>query len=77
MDFIFFSRAHGTFSRIDHILGHESNFGKLKKKKYMKSFQASFWSRCYKTDVEAEAPIIWPSDAKNWLTGKDPDAEKD
>ena len=25
----------------------------------------------------AEAPIFWPPDVKNWLTGKDPDAEKD
>ena len=25
-------------------------------------------------DAEAEAPILWPSDAKNWLIGKDPDA---
>ena len=33
MNFIFFSSAHGTFSRIDHILGHKSSFGKLKKKK--------------------------------------------
>ena len=23
-----------------------------------------------------EAPIIWPPDVKNWLIGKDPDAEK-
>ena len=30
-----------------------------------------------KTDAEAETPIIWPSDVKNWLIGKDPDAEKD
>ena len=29
----FFSSAHGTFSRIDHILGHKSIFVKLKKKK--------------------------------------------
>ena len=29
------------------------------------------------TDVEAETPILWPSDAKNWLIGKDPDAGKD
>ena len=29
------------------------------------------------TDAEAEAPILWPPDAKNWLTGKDPDAGKD
>ena len=27
----FFSRAHGTFSRIDHILGHKSTLGKFKK----------------------------------------------
>ena len=25
----------------------------------------------------AEAPILWPPDAKSWLTGKDPDAGKD
>ena len=26
---------------------------------------------------EAEAPIFWPPDEKNWLAGKDPDAGKD
>ena len=30
-----------------------------------------------RTDVEIEAPILWPPDAKNWLIGKDPDAGKD
>ena len=29
------------------------------------------------TDAEAETPILWPPDVKNWLTGKDPDAGKD
>ena len=29
------------------------------------------------TDAEAEAPILWLPDVKNWLTGKDPDAGKD
>ena len=28
-------------------------------------------------DIEAQAPILWPPDAKSWLTGKDPDAGKD
>ena len=28
-------------------------------------------------DAEAEIPILWAPDAKNWLTGKDPDAGKD
>ena len=27
--------------------------------------------------TDAEAPILWPPDAKIWLTGKDPDAGKD
>ena len=27
--------------------------------------------------TDAEAPILWPPDAKNWLTGKDCDARKD
>ena len=28
-------------------------------------------------DAEAETPILWPPDVKNWLLGKDPDAGKD
>ena len=31
MNFNFFSSAHGTFSRIDHILGNKSILGKVKK----------------------------------------------
>ena len=31
MNFTFFSSAHGTFSRIAHILGHKSSLGKFKK----------------------------------------------
>ena len=30
-----------------------------------------------RTDAEAEAPILWPPDAKSRLTGKDPEAGKD
>ena len=30
-EYTFFSTAHGTFSRTDHILGHKSNLSKLKK----------------------------------------------
>ena len=30
-EYTFFSNVHGTFSRIDHILGHKSNFSKFKK----------------------------------------------
>ena len=31
------------------------------------------WIFIGRTDVEAETTILWPPDAKNWLTGKDPD----
>ena len=35
------------------------------------------WISIGRTDAEAEAPIFWLPDAKNWLIGKDPDAGKD
>ena len=35
------------------------------------------WIFIGRTDVEAETPILWPPDAKNWLVWKDPDAGKD
>ena len=41
---------------------------------YLKGNQS--WIFIGRTDFEAEAPIIWPPDAKNWLTGKDPDVGK-
>ena len=34
------------------------------------------WMFIGRTDIEAETPILWPPDAKSWLTGKDPDAGK-
>ena len=36
-EYTFFSTAHGTFSRIDHILDHKSNLSKLKKIKIVSS----------------------------------------
>ena len=35
------------------------------------------WIFVGRTDAEAEAPILWPRDAKGWLIGKAPDAGKD
>ena len=37
------------------------------------------WVKCGfgRTDAEAEAPVLWPPDAKSQLTGKDPDARTD
>ena len=36
-----------------------------------------FWKFLGRTDTDAEIPILWPPDAKNWLFGKDLDAGKD
>ena len=46
MNFTFFSSAHGTFSKIDHILGHKSSLGKFKKN--WNHFKNLFWSQCGK-----------------------------
>ena len=35
------------------------------------------WILIRRTYVEAEAPMLWSSDAKSWLTGKDPYTGKD
>ena len=35
------------------------------------------WIFIGRTDVETEAPVLWPPDVKSWLIGKDPDAGKD
>ena len=35
------------------------------------------WIFIGRTDADAEIPVLWPPDAKNWLLGKDPDAGKD
>ena len=36
-----------------------------------------FWIFIGRTDAEAETPVLWLSDAKGWLIGKDPDPGKD
>ena len=35
------------------------------------------WLFIGRTNVEAEAPIVWPPDVKNRLIGKDPDTGQD
>ena len=36
-----------------------------------RSNQSVSWMFIGRTDAETESPILWPSDVKNWLTGKD------
>ena len=47
MEFTFLSRAYGTFSSIDHTLGHKYSLDKLKKKNW-NHFKHLFWSQCNK-----------------------------
>ena len=35
------------------------------------------WIFTGRTDAEAETPVLWPPDVKNWLIEKDPDAGKE
>ena len=35
------------------------------------------WAFIGRTDAKAKTPILWLPDVKNWIIGKDPDAEKD
>ena len=41
-EYTFFSSAHGTFSRVDHILGHKSNFSKFKKIEIISSILSDY-----------------------------------
>ena len=49
----------------------------VKKKQKQKQKTKQSWMFIGRTDAEAEAPILWPPDAKSWLIWKDPDAGKD
>ena len=52
---------------------HESPFDS-KEIKPVNSKGNQPWILTARTDAEAEAPILWPPDAKSWFIGKDPDA---
>ena len=41
-EYTFFSSAHGTFSKIDHILGHKSNLSKFKKTEIISSIFSDY-----------------------------------
>ena len=45
--------------------------------KYLEKSWNQLWIFIGRTDAEAEAPMLWPPDAKSLLNGKDPDAGKD
>ena len=55
-EYTFFSSAHGTFSRIDHILSHKSNFGKFKKIEMVSSM--FFDHNTMKLDINYKKRIV-------------------
>ena len=67
-DFIFL----GSKITVDGDCSHEI---KRSNQSILKGNQS--WIFIGRTDAEAETPILWPHDVKNWLIWKDPDAAKD
>ena len=56
--------------------GFEEDFESPSDSKEIKPLNSKGNQPCIfiRTDAQAEAPTFWPSEAKNWVTGKDPDA---
>ena len=54
-----------------------SDFGAYKEIQTVNPKGNQSWIFVGRTDAEAATPILWPPDAKKWLTGKDPNAGKD
>ena len=54
-EYTFFSSAHGTFSRIDNILGQKSNLSKLKKIGIISSI---FSDHCYETRYQLQEKTV-------------------
>ena len=55
-EYTFFSSAHGTFSRIDHILGHKSNLSKFKKTEILSSIFSNH--NAMRLDINYENKIV-------------------
>ena len=55
-EYTFFSSAHGTFSRINHILGHKSNLGKLKKIEIVSSISSDH--NAMRLDINYKKKIV-------------------
>ena len=87
-----FSSSHAWIWELDHkeswvlknwcfwIVVLEKTLESLLDRKEIQSVQPKgneSWIFIGRTNAEAETPILWPPDAKNWLTRKDPDAGKD
>ena len=54
-DYTFFSSAHGSFSRIDHVLGYKSSLGKFKKTEIVSNIFSKYNN--YKTRYQLQEKI--------------------
>ena len=68
---VLLGKSHGQRSMVGY-----SPWG-LKESDMTERLHSLTHSLTHSPDAEAETPILWPLDAKNWLTGKDPEATKD
>ena len=60
---------------IGHLMWRTDSLEKTMKLVHPKGDQS--WVFTGRSDAEAETPILWPPDTRNWLIWKDPDAGKD
>ena len=68
------SSVHGIFQARVLEWGAIASYQLFSKIKPVNPEGNQSWIFIGRTDAEAEAPILWLPDVKNWLTGKDPDA---
>ena len=64
MHFTFFSSAHGTFSRIDHILGHKSSLGKFGKTETISSIFSNH--NAVRLEEFVIHKLVWWRHEKEW-----------
>ena len=54
--YTFFSKAHGTFSKIDHTIGHKTSLNKFKKIKLMSSIFSDHKGQKLETNLKGKTP---------------------
>ena len=57
--YIFFSRVHGTFSKIDHMIGHKASFNKFKKIEIISSILSDHKGLKLETNLKEKPQKTW------------------
>ena len=69
-EYTFFSSAHGTFSRIDHILGHKSSLSKFKKIEIISSIFSDHNALTSSPAHSCPAPPLWAESGQDEGSGR-------